>query len=512
MRLGLPCLRLARIALQTKAPLSIGLGKSDGIFDNLLVRDANDLPAIPGSSLAGCLRHLFLEATDEETTNHLFGFTGQKGDGTTGKQPSEGGTSRLQVSWGAIHDSLDRPSDQVLMEEEARKVLDSDPLLRDAMEGVPLMRRRVCINHGGTAEDQAQFERVCLRKGHRFTVEIALWSATLEMPEWDQLFNLMKSPFFRLGGGTRSGLGSMKVVRIHQKALDLSRPEDFKQMSSLSMNMGDVKGWDRVGKPEGINTLSVQLKLRAQDLFRIGQGEASLRDDFENPQAVPDLLPLNESEVVWHQQGDQGDGERGSLSESRVVIPATGVKGALRHRVAFHYNALTGCFAGESPVVPPEENEAVRALFGHKVEPEQDPNGQTRPNTAGADQEKKPPKWIAGRVFFNDMVVKELKKPPVTVWHNVIDRFTGGVRQGFLFGEEAVSHDQELELNLHFTRLEDEVLKDKPLIKEALNRALKDMISGNLALGAGSSRGHGTFSGTMTWSDNSRWIEGGKRD
>jgi len=45
--------RLLRLVLESVTPLSIGTGRGNGVFDNLLVRDPNGLPGIPGTSLAG---------------------------------------------------------------------------------------------------------------------------------------------------------------------------------------------------------------------------------------------------------------------------------------------------------------------------------------------------------------------------------------------------------------------------------------------------------------------------
>jgi len=62
----LPVLAVAQVALEALEPLSIASGAVDPLFDTVLVTDANGLPTIPGSALAGVLRtayqaRLFLE-------------------------------------------------------------------------------------------------------------------------------------------------------------------------------------------------------------------------------------------------------------------------------------------------------------------------------------------------------------------------------------------------------------------------------------------------------------------
>ena len=47
---------LLRVTLQALAPLMIASGEEDALHDVLLVRDPNDLPTIPATSIAGALR------------------------------------------------------------------------------------------------------------------------------------------------------------------------------------------------------------------------------------------------------------------------------------------------------------------------------------------------------------------------------------------------------------------------------------------------------------------------
>ena len=55
-RLDCSVVHIARFSLQARSALSIGTGGTDGVFDHPIVRDANGLPLIPGTSLAGVLR------------------------------------------------------------------------------------------------------------------------------------------------------------------------------------------------------------------------------------------------------------------------------------------------------------------------------------------------------------------------------------------------------------------------------------------------------------------------
>src|SRR5690606_22899359 len=115
-------LYIARVVLEAKTPLSISTGTPDGVFDTALVRDANGLPALPGSSIAGVLRHLWQERHGAQSAKRLFGR----------QEGKNGEPSRVIVSWGALLDSRGRPVEGLLLGEEARR-LKEDPLLRWAL-------------------------------------------------------------------------------------------------------------------------------------------------------------------------------------------------------------------------------------------------------------------------------------------------------------------------------------------------------------------------------------------
>ena len=48
---------LARIIIEAKSPLNIGSGNKGIKTDSLVLRDINGLPFIPGTTIAGLLRH-----------------------------------------------------------------------------------------------------------------------------------------------------------------------------------------------------------------------------------------------------------------------------------------------------------------------------------------------------------------------------------------------------------------------------------------------------------------------
>lgn len=234
-----------------------------------------------------------------------------------------------------------------------------------------------------------------------------------------------------------------------------------------------------------------------------------------------------------------------NVEEERVLIPATSVKGAISHRTAFHFNELqknvfiheagannlaTSIDAEnalseydfsvdwskvnfdsksdewsllkesvnnlkfsdylqeseqwkefkndlEEEVSEKEEshlpvsvnNEAVRVLFGY----------------AKGDED-----GARGNVIFSD-VYRNLKEEK-TFNHVAIDRFTGGGIDGALFQEKAVRTDG---FSIKFFVAKHAFTNEK--VKQAFEKALTDLTTGELQLGGNTAKGHGAFKGSF---------------
>ena len=447
------CYHMARLVLETVTPLSIASGSSDGVFDTLLVRDANDLPAIPGTSLAGVLRSLL----DEKQAERLFGYA----DGNVGE------ASRVQVSWGCIHDSNNQPVEGLQLEAEGQKRLKDDTLLKLASESQPLVRDHVKIDHRGTASDQAKFDRTALPAGYRFSVEISLWSDATEDPDWNLLLSLFTSPALRLGGATRRGYGALSCISAHGRSFDLRNAEDFQLFSGNSRHIGNTESLPPIQiKPATDTSIeTANVSLEAEDFWRFGQGNEPVTQSAKPADLLPDLEPR----VIW-------ENNRGKLLLGMVRIPASGIKGAIAHRTAYHYSCLTDAFDTEKL---PEENPALRYLFGY------------------TDKEEA----HAGAIIINDEFIPVSDSQFSQMMHNAIDRFTGGVQQGALFSEELCF---KAPINFSLLLLHNKLSRDfehHDLALKSFELALQDLADGRLSLGAAANRGHGYFTGKVVWSN-----------
>lgn len=479
---------IARFTLEAETALSIASGLANGVFDSNLVMDANDLPAIPGSALAGVLRSLYSKEYSENDADSVFGFQSNKSGDDDDSKPSS-----LNVSWGCIQDSSGKAIQGLQLGSELN-ALESDSILQPALAltDAPIFRDRVRISHKGVSANTGKFDRAVLPAGYRFSVELSLWSDKAEPEEWKHVLALLKHPLFRLGGMTRAGLGKMKLVSLHQSVMNLTTEAGRQQYEALPTGLDDLSGFTEYTVPEFGRSdayVTAMINLSPNSYWRIGQGNDPMPSDGRSKPA--DLLPKMEQKVLWrsNQQAEGGT--------KQLLIPASSVKGALSHRMAFHANRLNAKWAEDvltddgSNYDKSEHCAEVRALFGYANNDNNSSSGQ------------------AGHAFIDDGYRDVTQEKLQMIMHNSIDRFSGSVRDHMLFSEEMVWGEGVgicLTVDKGAKALKQDVATNA---RESLKLALEDLCQGRLALGAGVSKGHGLFSGEVVWSDGGKWIEEG---
>ncbi len=458
-----------RAVIEFTTPFLIGAGREGDVADVVFVADANGLPAIPGSSLAGVLRAAYRESGGD--ADRLFGF----------QRAKEGAGSRLAVSWGCLHDSADMPVEGL----QSPKRLD-DPVLAKAMS--PVIRDHVRINHRGAsdAEERGKFDEQAVCAGHRFTFELEMVGSQEDKTLWKDLLDVLACPTLRLGGKTRRGYGAFCFVSLKNKIFDLQSDFEVYRRHPVSLAEPSPMLSDLPPSPPSeSNAETVEIRLSPSGYWMFGGGY-----DLPGDAGEADMAPVRDCRIVW-------SGDRGRVVENVLVIPAAGVKGALSHRVAFHYNALTGRFAGSQDAQDPhavtgENNRAVRQLFGYcKESPPNKGKRRDESETDGAGQR--------GRVILDDLYLEDDAAPDSQLVHHVgIDRFTGGARDQVLFCERP---RWKGELPKLFLRIQDPGGLDAEVL-QALKRAVEDLAAGRLQIGAGSGRGLGYFTGVCAWPES----------
>lgn len=446
---------ILRAVLEARAPISIASGDTDPRFDVLLVRDANGLPTLPGTSVAGMLRHVVGLLVDAETVEGLFGRAkaGSAGNGTE--------ASALTVSGGLVHDGHDRPVDGLRLGEEAAH-LDADVLVRALRDVQPVKRDHVRISGFGVAADTGKFDRAGVPRGTRFTLQLELATHERDDPRWEVVLNALAHPLFRLGGGTRNGYGDVSVVRAFERRFDLANRPDIEALAHASRLDEPLRGGElrKLQSADATAVTVIRTTLVPKDAWRYGQ-DGTPRETAGG-QEVPHLVAVRETAIAWRRSGQ---GESGTLLDEDVyVLPGSSIKGALRHRTLFHLYRLKRVFEDADAAALEAVEAAASTLFG-RVEGDA----------------------LAGCIAVSDAVV-EGDFSVGTLWHNGIDRFAGGVRAGVLYGEELV-FGGVLPLTLVLT----ERAALEASVRLALRLALEDLAAGRLSLGAGAAKGHGAM-------------------
>ncbi|WP_295888517.1 RAMP superfamily CRISPR-associated protein [uncultured Thiohalocapsa sp.] len=483
-RLDNSVLHIARFTLEARSALSIGIGGPDGVHDHPIVRDANGLAMIPGTSLAGVLRHLWADQGGATAAAELFGH----------QRRNTGDASRLEVAACRLQDRTGRPVEGLLCDADGERQLRSDPLLQASRAGLddPLFRDRVRLDHRGVSAKGGKFDRGLAAPGNRFSGELRLWSTRKADPDWARLLRLLADPRLRLGGGTRAGLGAMTLVRLHSASFDLTDAQDIAAFCALGTGLGDLDGLAAqdvaASSTSEADAATLTIQLKPWDFWRFGQGSRALSGSAR----TADLLPKLEPVVRWQ------DG-RAVIDTRAALAPGSSIKGALAHRTAFHWNALAGSFADDldaETVAGWDKSvhcDGVRAIFGHAKD--RDDSGGARTGDGHA-----------GLVLFEDahieLPIAEVQAHLHTMIHNALDRFTGGVRKRMLFTEELIYRKP---IALRLTLLPGFEDADA-LARRAFARALRDLCEGRLALGGGVTKGHGAFTGvpseaTRSWLD-----------
>lgn len=469
-----PIYHYARLVLEATTPHGVHSGRGDATHDVLLVRDANGLPFIPATSLAGVLRHLHETAYGTQETQRIFGHA----------EGNDGQPSWLNIMAALVNDSHDRA------EEGLRDRPEKDSLLAFLLADKPLVRQRVRLGPRGTAADTGKFDVTLVPAGTRYTAFIGYWASDTqeEAAIFDRLLALLYSPAFRLGHGTRSGSGAFRVQALDTACWDLRTPQGREGYCQRPRKRASAKGLtaytSRTPAPDA-QSVTAMLPLRAEGGLRIGGGEVSLSGP-DTQGRLPDLLPQSEPRIIWK-------GRQGSVSEPVPVVPGSAIKGAIAHRLGFHCRRLSGDLLdpGHMPTPDDSPDARVQQLLGWNAADDSD---------SDSDQGQ------AGKLLIDDIYLETYKVLRQT--HNRIDRFTGGVIHGALFEQEVLWQPP---LTLTLTLLAADSFRQDPILRQALQATLDDLASGALPLGASGSRGQGSLVGTeiITWSDDGQWLAHG---
>ena len=472
---------LAKIVIEATTPLSIGSGEKDIMSDHLVARDINGLPYIPGTAIAGIVRH----AIEKNIAEKFFGCNisdAEKAEQSERKKEGKSGGKKGQKESTGEGSQLIFSSAQLVINKKGNVVEGLllnvfDDLFLGYFKNLPI-RQHVRINEKGTTVKGGKFDEEVVYKGTRFCFEIEMLSENTENETvFNDVLSYLASDTLCVGSGTRSGHGEFEIKHCLFASLDLKNNENQRDAYIKKTSSLDDDFWKQsfvIDKTEILqkkdeNWTTYLLELKPEDFFLFGSG-------FGDENA--DMTPVTEAVVYWESEAEP------EINDNCILIPGSSVKGALSHRVAFHYNKIKEVFA-DDPNVKIEEhtgnnNKAVQTLFGYTTKNEK--------------------KTVRGNILISDVIQKRDKeqeknsKQTKILNHVSIDRFTGGAIDGALFTEE-VSYGNDEIYTLTF-KVKNGILNDDS-IRQAFEAALFDIAKGMLPLGGGTNRGHGCFTGKI---------------
>ena len=178
---------LARIVIEASSPLKIGSGDKNIKTDSAVLRDANGLPFIPGTTLAGLIRESIITLAEKDL------LMGSKKEG-----------SQVILTEAKMLDAQGNVLDGIVDKETLSKGF--LPLYKD----LPI-RQHVKIGHKGTAVKHNKYDEEIVFKGTRFCFEMEMISKTDDEKPFKRLLGSISSETFRIGSGSRSGFGAISV-------------------------------------------------------------------------------------------------------------------------------------------------------------------------------------------------------------------------------------------------------------------------------------------------------------
>ncbi|EJF54476.1 putative RAMP superfamily protein probably involved in DNA repair [Saprospira grandis DSM 2844] len=517
----------AFVILEAASPLRVGTGHREGIQDNPILRDAFQIPYIPATSLAGVLRHLHQEV-EGKTTSTIFG---------SAANALESDKTGSRIEFSSMHLVLGQEASQWRVADGVKAIHELKAPLDQHYR--TQFREHVRINHRGVAdkENHGKFDSELLPKGSRFACQISFWPEQEDPAAWEEVLQLLQHPLFRLGAGSRKGFGQMKLVALYERQLDFSQEEDMDRYLQTSACLD--KHPTALYNKRSLATLDYnelkhyQLQLEAEDFVLFG-GDFNMeifsdllkKSDKELQKgALPDFSPKLENIIAW-------DGPR--IQEKEVYLfPATSIKGAIAHRFVYHLRRLKEDYIDHQAESFEEEENQLSAIQNHlerltdsayaagleeikadleklkEVERELVFLAEGLQSSVGGAYLEQAVKSLfglaakegesgqegqRGRLLLSDVFLTKDKVSKKIFNHVAIDRFTAGALDQALYSEEVLALKEGIRLDLY---VEKAAFERDPLIQQAFEAALKDLVSGHLPLGGGVMRGHGRMKGEI---------------
>lgn len=437
---------LAHIIFEADSALHFGCGDFDMLYDSPIQRDFNGLPLILGTSICGVIRTNAKEIFSQNEIENLFGFS-------KGREDS---SSKIIFSNALLLDEKMQVCESLIPLSALKKSKFLSHFLH-----LP-QRQHNAIGYQGVCENGAKFDEEVIYKGTRFKCAMEMKCENeRDKEDFFKVLSLFYSPYIRFGAGSTKGFGVIKALEIRYEILQ----NPFSKSSSLNESLSTIfTPQDFVPKSHFTH---YAITLTPENVFLFGSG---FGDEYADSIAVSE-------KIVDYAKGD--------LSEAKLLIPASSIKGAISQRTKFYINQHLGNVidSAESTSDSSDTKSAQihATLFGSAN------NGTNQPTK--------------GRILVRDMYLDYDEKRNSQIFaHNSIDRFSASVIDGALFQEKATfapTSNHTFCIDIFVATTNSQNPQDFATATNAFEKALIDICNGALPLGEMSSKGHGFFSGDL---------------
>lgn len=451
--------------LKLLSPLLLGSGNND-LADIEVIKDSNGVPFIPGTSLAGVLKHYFEDNFQEQLCYDSECFWGIHRKKTGNGRKEEYYQSTL------ICNNRNCPYRRLCIYcqdsfQSAFICYDLFPLspknasvrIRDGVKIDPRSQ---------TAEKSGKYDFELIEEGAEFDL---FWELTLRGNNSKEtyqkilstLIDALKNSKLSIGAKTNSGFGKCELQDIHIIYFDFNNINDVLEWLRQEWQRSDYKGQ---GSGWKIDPYLIENKDFSIDAKFAIKNSIIIRAYSEKAN-MPDSTSLT--------------------SAGKYVLPGTSIKGAIRHRALKILKTLN-----PKGNTAEEKIDCLFGIAGKKVESEEKRN---------SDESEKE---IKSRVQVAETKIVNVE--PELQTRIKIDRFTGGTVKSALFESMPLwskGNDEALNVKIRIEKYE-------PWEAGLMMQVLKDLWCGDLAIGGEKNVGRGVLKGlsaTVKWEDKELSIE-----
>lgn len=383
-----------RSHLKNLSPLIIGSGE-DEQTDIDVIRDGNGTPFIPGTSIAGVLRHyaeehLGKKEEEQKIINALFG-----------EKEKDSIQSLLHIS------------DLTLAGNSCAQVN-----IRDGIKLDPLTKTTAQHTTGQKQSGGAKYEYEIIETGACFDMKMELIIRENHKNEEKKIYDLLyitleslEKERIRLGAKTRRGFGRLKLENTKVLPLDMETGEDVNAWIDFNWNFNTNNGISYFKKD--ILTLKSKTVTRILAKFKI-------------PYSL----------IIRHYNENPSDDDTTHLvSNSQMVIPGTSWNGVLRHAI---YHLLLDVLVhnnNQNELEPGKKFDRFKKIYNDITG---DLFGYVNPDDLETQAS-------ASRISIDESTISNGNL--ISYTRNKVDRFTGGVVDSALFSEKPV-YGGETALNI----------------------------------------------------------------